>query len=295
MRTSVSDFPTFGRLDVTTPTEAKKIGMIKVRTHGNRFVCNITGLTIVNGTSLIAIDRNKLKFGNNMIKHIHAEKWNIISEIETVHTPFDVTSVNNNAIAVSLSLEGIISFFNISKSGKLKMSKSITVGKNCHGLCHVDGQLVVTFDSPVRKVKIFDLEGTLLHDVSKNENGEELFANPFYTAYNTKKKLIHVSDYDKGAMVNLNMKGKVVSVMDDFSFGGPLGVVVDPDGRILVCAAMPPSVCEIIQKGVRVIAGKDNGLVYPRCIAYSEKTRCLYVGTGVWGGDDIHVFELKAK
>lgn len=237
------------------------------------------------------MDRSRQTSGNNVIKHYHAVKGHLISKVNTLTQPFDVTTVADDKLAVTFPNDGEVKFVRITRSGKLKIDGSLSLGQYCRGVCHAEGKLFVTYDSPQRKLMIFDLHGILHKEICYAADGENIFSNPFYVAYNPERQVIHVSDFDKRQIVNLTLDGEVLSAENISSFGSPSGMTVGLEGRVFACVALPPSVCEVMHHKVCPLAGKDEGLIYPQAITYHEKTKCLYVG--MWGKDCLQVYSLK--
>lgn len=280
-------------VEVAKCTKAMYIGGINVRTNVDKLASNITGLVVLSANSLIAVDRTRHSTGNNSIKHIDALKGNIVSVLDTASCAFDVTAVSNDQFAATFSTEGRVRFVSVTKTGKLKMKRGFNAGENCHGICLVEDKLFVSYEGPRGQIKVFDLHGAFVKEISVDKDGNSIFSNPFYISFSEADGTVLVTDFDKRQLISLSQDGNVISVIQDRRFRVIAGVTSDTDGSVFVCIPSPASVMEVSQNDITVLSERNGDLVYPQSIAYCKATQHLYVG--MWGEDNIAVYQLSKE
>jgi DNA-binding beta-propeller fold protein YncE len=179
--------------------------------------------------------------------------------------PWEVTSVSQNELAVTLPLSQTIQFLSVS-SNNVKKKHTLKVDGNCHGIsCHKD-KMVVSFRSPA-KVQILLINGTVLQTIQDNN----IFLNPIYIT--TSDNYIYVSDSGMKTITKLNwqceVKGKYVCKEK------PLGLTMSNDGTVFVCYYDNNTIEEIsgdCTKGHVVV--KD--LPEPETVVWSAETCTLF-------------------
>ncbi|CAC5358235.1 unnamed protein product [Mytilus coruscus] len=69
-----------------------------------------------------------------------------IKEIELMDNPLDVSIIDSNTVAVTLSTRNCISIVDINTT---KILRTLPVKENCHGICFADGKLVVSLANKI--------------------------------------------------------------------------------------------------------------------------------------------------
>ncbi|XP_060553391.1 uncharacterized protein LOC132714512 [Ruditapes philippinarum] len=251
-----------------------KIG-IKTSQDGNH--CFITGMTLHTPDLLIITDyaNMAIKIVDISIKSVQA-RHNFDSE------PYDVTTVTQNEVAVTLPFRKTIQFFSVSRKN-LQKKHTLQVDGKCFGIsCHKD-KMVVSYLNPA-KIQILLINGTVLQTIQD----ENILKNP--NNITTSDNYIFVSDYLLKTVAKLNWQCEVTGKY--VCTAGPQGLTMSDDGTVFVC---------IDNNTIEEISGDcSEGQVvvkdieYPQAVYWSAETCTLYTSSRVTPECDfIKLFKLS--
>ncbi|XP_045206765.2 E3 ubiquitin-protein ligase TRIM71-like [Mercenaria mercenaria] len=244
-------------------------GEICVSTSQDKGTCFITGMTVPTSDILIVAD-----YGNFSIKMIDSKSYSIIGLLKLDRSPWDVTTVSEDKLAVTTPYSKEIQFVSF-KSNRLKRKGTIKVEGTCYGIYCYKEQLIVLFKSPA-KLQIIDLKGKVLKSVTKNILGVDIFSNPGYVTASSSS--IYVSDREKKAVIQLNWQGDVTGVYRVLR--APAGLAMLADGSVFLSDYHDKS-CSIknipgdCTRGEVVL--KD--LRKPFAICWCEANKTLYISS----------------
>ncbi|XP_060557926.1 uncharacterized protein LOC132718267 [Ruditapes philippinarum] len=236
---------------------------ICIKTSQDNHECTITGMTLLSPDLLIITDS-----GNSAVKMVDMSKMSVLAQQCFDSTPWEVTSVSQNELAVTLPCNQTIQFLSVS-SNNLKKKHTLKVDGTCHGIsCHKD-KMVVSFLSPA-KVQILLINGTVLQTIQD----DNIFINPFYIT--TSDNCIYVSDSGMKTITKLNwqceVKGKYVCK------DKPYGLTMSDDGTVFVCYYDNNTIEEIsgdCTKGQVVVKDVPG----PQTVVWSAETCTLFTSS----------------
>jgi hypothetical protein len=243
--------------------QSSQIDKICIKTSKDRCDCWVTAMTFLTPDLLIITDNLNcaIKIVDISKKSVKAKKYFEIS-------PWDVTSVSENEVAVTFPDNKTVEFFSVYRNN-LKQKHTLNVDGKCYGIvCHKD-KMVVSYCKPA-KVQILLSNGTVLQTI-QNEN---IFQIPEYIT--TNDNCIYVSDFYMKTVTKLNwqcdVKGKYVCA------DVPRGLITSDDGTVFVCYCDSNIIEEIsgdCSKGQVVVKDIQN----PQSVYWSAETCTLYASS----------------
>jgi DNA-binding beta-propeller fold protein YncE len=238
---------------------------INVKLSSDEDDCWITGITVSPQNQLFVADYN-----NNSIKMIDINSG-AIKQLQLESSPWDITMVNRDTLAVTLQYSKTIQFISYS-SNSLSLKNKLKIDGNCHGISHHQGKLAVTFLYP-GKLQIMDLKGNIKIKVEKDSNGDNIFSSPCYVTTNSHS--IYVSDKGNNAVLLFNFQGEMIGRNVDI--GCPRGITLLDDGSFFVSG--------YLTKCIYRVSGdcKDRTTVLenesPQAVCLCAETSSLYIST----------------
>jgi hypothetical protein len=85
---------------------------------------------------------------NVSLKLIDLIERNVESSIDLSDKPFDVTKVDENTVATSLTFGKKIQLLSVTSNGNITLAGSIHVGKQCYGIDYMNPYLIVACQNP---------------------------------------------------------------------------------------------------------------------------------------------------
>ncbi|XP_060556521.1 uncharacterized protein LOC132717103 [Ruditapes philippinarum] len=255
-------------------SQMDKIGII---TSKDRLDCWISGMTLHTPDLLIITD-----YANMAIKIVDIS----IKSVQAWHNfdskPYDVTTVSQNDVAVTLPFHQTIQFFSVSRNN-LRQKHTLKVDGECFGISFHKDKMVVSYLNPV-KVEILLINGTVLQSIQD----ENIFKKPLNIT--TSDNCIYVSDYSLKTVTKLNwqceVRGKYVCKES------PCGLTMSDDGTVFVCIENP-TIEEISGDCIKgQVVVKD--IQWPQAVNWSADTCTLYTSSRVTPECDfIKLFKLS--
>jgi hypothetical protein len=197
--------------------------------------------------------------------------------------PWDVTSVSQNEVAVTLPRHQTIQFFSVSRNN-LKQKHTLKVDGKCYGIsCHKD-KIVVLYKHPV-KVQILHINGTVLQTIQD----ENIFKEP--RCIRTSDNYIFVSDYILQKVIKLNWQLEVTCKYHCLTT--PHGLTMSDVGTVFVCYWSDHTITEISEDcSEEQIVVKD--IRYPQAVYWSAETCTLFTSSLSFPESDyIKLFKLS--
>lgn len=223
--------------------------------------CLITGCDMFEDGRIIFVDcreaNKRLLVTNN--------EGLFIKAIELMDNPLDVSIIDSNTVAVTLSTGNCISIVDINTT---KILRTLPVKENCHGICFADGKLVVSLANKL--LQFLDLSGNVLSTVSKMG---------FATYCSVTNNKIYYAAHDNDEVYCCDLNGSVKWKFSLKKNCFPRGITHDDFGNIFVACKTANKVIVIESNGKesRVLLTSDDGLNTPRVVHYNHKNDTLIV------------------
>jgi hypothetical protein len=235
-------------------------GEICVKTSKDKFMCWITGMTLLTPDLLIITD-----YLNKAVKMVDISSQSVSDQLQLDSKPWNITTVTSTDLAVTLPYTHTIQFISIS-SKKLKKKHTMKVKGQCYGISCYQDKLVVTYYNP-GKLQILEMNGTLLTTIfDKN-----IFGDPDNVTCN--KSSIYVSDFQMKSVTRINWQGDVIGSYS--CTGKPRGISLSDDGTVFVCGSERNVIEEISEDcSTGKVVLQDGIDQYAVC--WSEETKKLY-------------------
>jgi hypothetical protein len=242
---------------------------IGIKTSKDTLDCNISGMTLLTPDLLIITDYN-----NKAIKIVDISSKSVQAPHKFDSKPWDVTTVSQNEVAVTLPFHKTIQFFSVSRNN-LEKKHTLKVDGKCYGIsCHKD-KMVVSYLNPA-KIQFILINGTVLQTIQD----ENIFKNPEYIT--TSDNCIYVSDYDMKTVTKLNWQCEVTGkyVCTD----SPRGLTISDDGTVFVCIGK--NIIEEISEEIPGDCSEGQVVVkdiqQPRAVNWSAETCILYTSSSAF-------------
>jgi hypothetical protein len=263
------------------------IGQMNTRNRDDQEKCWITGMAILNDSSLLVADHN-----NKQIKLIGPNQ-EILKFIQLSVPPFDIALLDQKTMVCTLPEVKQIQFLSIGGKSDLKPGAELQLDFDCNGIDVSGGNLVLTSIAD-KYVTLISLKGDVMWTTASDVNhGGRLFEWPWYVKTNTETGEIYVSDRSKNTVTTLNCDGNVLSVRD-VRGKGPRGLTFDGVGNMYICHYMADELEIISTENPRdrlVLLNKSAGIQHPQCLCFDGVKGQLLLS--VINSDTISIFQIK--
>ncbi|VDI58903.1 Hypothetical predicted protein [Mytilus galloprovincialis] len=184
----------------------------KVDTKKKRRVF-ITGCAILPNGHLLFANAE----GRNLLEY--SRKGNFIGSIQVSASPYDITFLNSNRIAITYGYNG---FFEILNYHNGRVEKKIDTGQRCMGLSQSNGKIYIRL--AIDQVAVFDFKGNKLCSVAATGD----------LNISTHNNNIYCSSYSMNNICCYDKKGQEVWNFHDDSLLFPHGLANDRSGNVFV-------------------------------------------------------------
>ncbi|KAL3870559.1 hypothetical protein ACJMK2_038611 [Sinanodonta woodiana] len=253
--------------------EATELDEIDGR-HDDPNDCWFTGAEFLPDSRILLADRTNKKL------KLYSSVLQLITYLTLSSKPWDVTTLPNNEVAVSLPSEKTIQIVHV-MSVSMSTSRVIATDDQCYGIHYVDGKiLAVSYDGDPPHLKILSTDGEELAIIATDDDGFILFSKPIYVTATSDGSQIYVSDERLGCLVCLKNNGDHNFTYSAMDLGHAAGVTLDREGNIYVCGNTSNSVHVVSPQGDRVKVLVTDGISYPRAITFEPKEKKLLITQG---------------
>lgn len=248
----------------------------------------ITGCCFTRNNQLVLCDNanSKVKFLDTNINHKY--------ELPFIGKPFDVVSVNNDKIIVSVPDRKLLQYVAITPG--IKMGSGLRVGDSCYSLDLANDKIYACFENmqytynymtnvqTISKrdcgVRIYTVDGKVLKSITMMPIGE---GRPLYLALNSDgSKIFYSGESDADTFVICTTDtehglykyaGKMLSK--------PRALVSDDDDNVLVCDGSSNVVLVVNSDGIRskCLLTETDKLDSPISVCYNKESRTLVVAS----------------
>jgi hypothetical protein len=214
--------------------------------------------------------------------------------IDLSSKPWAVAKVDNNKVAITFPILGIIKLITFSKCMTVTNTEDIEVGGGCCGVAYSNNKLIVSFTDSKATVKILDMSGEVLKIFDKDQHEKYLFVQPYYLTISADNTVIYVSDFEKNCVIGLTFDGKVKAIYKDDQLKRPCQLTVDRSGAVFVCGSLSHNIHQLSSDltKVKILLDEEQGIESPVGVAYCQNTKRLYVSQYA---DNIKVFDLSLE
>ncbi|XP_052770647.1 RUN and FYVE domain-containing protein 2-like isoform X2 [Mya arenaria] len=236
---------------------------INIKAKGER-TCDVQGMVCTGQGIFVLTD-----WDNKTLKAVDIIGKSVLSVLQLDASPFDITQLKANLLAVTLPEARQIVLVQLLSNGNLNVFETISVTEKCFGIAVLDPGHIIVVNS---NVEVYDLQGNrsdILVDM-RDESMKDEFEELQYVAFGN--NLLYLTDWEQNSVTCMSMdKG----IKHQFQFteeilhdhGAPLGLAVSSTGAVFVRC----------RKGVYQLDGDlQNGRSLARrlprgvCLAYSD-------------------------
>ncbi|XP_045167572.2 protein wech-like [Mercenaria mercenaria] len=229
--------------------------------------CWITGMAMISNDEILLADCL-----NRSLKILNVTETSITSMIMPPGKPLDVTTINSETAAATLTDTGKILFVD-TKNG-LSTNNILTVRKNCKGIDYHDGHLVVSFCGSPPAVQILNMNGHILHEISDTH----IFQHPCNVAFSKDKKTVFVSDFKKNTVNELEIDGNLNVLVKHENLNRPSGLAMTKSGSVVVCCVGDSDRVSMIDTSTtEVLPLYTQHVEKPESILVREDLNCMYI------------------
>jgi len=193
--------------------------------------------------------------------------------------PCGICMYDDGTALVALPMKNLIQFIKI--DGKtLKLDKTLRVSGYIQGITTCRENIVVSYADPLG-VEMLSRTGSLEVRIDNTTAGREAFRSPWYLTTSTDQQSIYVSDWITHMIIRLDNRLQILQTFSDDLLRLPAGItaisydeilVADHDSNAIVSLQPSTGAC-------KKLLGKEDGIDYPRAIAYSPTQKTLYVSS----------------
>lgn len=192
--------------------------------------CDITGAVELPNGKLVIADMY-----NESLKLLDKE-YKVVAQYKLLTAPWDVCFIKDHQILVTFPKERRLQYF--TANGTFVAGQKIGRFSSFYGVDYHQDKIFVTCprDKPVANVKILDMEGKILKQISTQPGQQSYFVDPLFIAVRFDGKMVYISDSACNTITGLELKlnGKTVTHEEpkDNLFGG---IAPLPDGSVCLC------------------------------------------------------------
>ena len=246
---------------------------VNVRTIKDRKNPCIPGCTVMPSGHVVLCYRS-----DNQIKLLD-NSWTITGRL-ALQDPWDVSVIDSNNVIVSSLLKNQLQ--KVQVFPRLKAGSIIKLDMECWGVS-VSGEEIYTTchdNFGQGEVRVLDLQGQIKRRLGINPDGSHLFTSPYYITVSNSGEKIFISDGGTHTITCLTTTGTVIYSYKDDYMRFPRGLICDSGDNVLVCGLGHDNVRTISPDGNKchTLLTSQDGLRYPRSVAYKESEDTLIVG-----------------
>lgn len=210
-----------------TSVQPVNLGELCIKTSDDEKDCCITGMCLLTHGCLCLADN-----ANKAIKMVDTNSNHVASRMSLSYLPWDITSVTDKELAVTLPDKHRIQFLSVSPRGMKKKKRKLKVDGQCTSIHYYMQKFVVTYVEP-SKFQILGSKGGVLTTVVNSSRDGDLFHLPLYVRAN--KTSIYVSDSKEGesSIVMFNWLGEIIGTFKGVEWSA--GLSLKNDGSVFLC------------------------------------------------------------
>ncbi|XP_052765074.1 uncharacterized protein LOC128206555 [Mya arenaria] len=273
---------------VERPNKVKQAGNVNVRMPGDASPW-ISGLTLLSNNRLVAADCK-----NRSLKLVDLKYNRIIKTLTSESSPWDVTTLSDNQIAVTYPHVRVIHRLNIDIDGTFIRNKVIKTRSHCYGLVYSNGTFIVSFEEPNSGIEIIDMEGGVVKTLCQQSDNNPMFTSPWFLTFDPDIQAIVVSDCKQNIITSLNLNGDILCrLKDDLALTTPRGVCLDRHKSLYICGSESNTLCQAMdsnRNSIYQIIDRESGILNrPWAICYDNEKDQLIIGDE---NTDLRVFQI---
>ena len=289
--------PRSSRASNTSMLRSKTILAFKSQQCGQNF--GVTGLSMSNNGDILMVDRQQ-----SMVSIVN-EKRCLYCTYECESLPWDITSIGNDLIAVTIPGEKLVTILqvkenekDVSKSSKdstdrdvrehfrIEKMNDIVCQDECFGIDFSKGKLYVTFNAWMEDPHVGYYE---LNSNQQVLGSPSLTILPLYSLIAPQ----HIACDDSGTHVFIsdcgthgvvfydNMRDKVGMVYYSKDLVCPTGITLDRESNVYVCCRDSETVHKLSSDGSSgdIVLTAEDGIEKPRGICFDKMTKKLLIAS----------------
>ncbi|XP_053396147.1 uncharacterized protein LOC128556159 [Mercenaria mercenaria] len=162
----LQELKTFGSVNSNTVYSVKETREMNIKVQSDTLTCTVFGSCLTQGGQLLLPD-----FNNKKLKRVDISKLSVEDYCDLPSNPCGVCCIDNQEAVVTLN-NNTIQFVNL--RNPMKLTHDIKLDNYCFGIAYKDSKLLITNNST--SLYIYDMAGTLLQTISRDNSGNDLFS-----------------------------------------------------------------------------------------------------------------------
>ncbi|XP_053379874.1 uncharacterized protein LOC128546142 [Mercenaria mercenaria] len=253
---------------------------VNVKTSSDLYPCNLHGSCLTDNSFLLLAD-----YSNINLKRVDIVKMLVVDQCDLPSKPNGVCCISKQEAAVSLCNKSI-QFMSL--DNQMSCTRQIKLDHAAYGVAYKDKRLYITDYS--KSLYIHDMAGNLLHTVSKDSSGNDLFSLCWHLTFSNDT----LSVTSRNGLVTLTADGQHVKTFHRATLRSVTGVCTDKKGNIFASAYYSNKVIQVEQGGMKelgVVAQGSDGVNQPYSVCFDPCQNLLVVTQ--YSTDNIVLFELQ--
>lgn len=265
--------------------------IVSVKTRSDENPCLITGIL-----SLPSLDWLFCDNGNSKLK-LYNSQFQIKSEHILEETPYDVTSLEDHIVAVTVPRKMKILVFKVSAG--INLQEELRTSYRFHGISYSlsGNKFAVTcpIGSPA-SVRILSRDGKELMNILPDDNLQSLFLRPWYVTFDVTGNSFYVSDSQRSRVTSITRLAHRRFHYTHTNMKAPRGLAQTASGDLFVAGWGSDTVHRIDEEGrfQEEYLTRHDGIISPQalCVSYDKATIALSFDHSSCRSDFVHTFHL---
>ncbi|KAK3609303.1 hypothetical protein CHS0354_038011 [Potamilus streckersoni] len=221
---------------------AVKVGEIDLNSSDDNSPSLITAAICVSENRVILADS-----GNKKLKVFKNSKLSSTKELPC--EPWDMDSVLETRIVVTLPENRTLLFFEVDEAGLVTIQVSITTRLECWGVAKVGNMLAVTTNKSGHSVLLLDKRGNEIREIKAAGIMRRHLSYPVRVTSSMEGGILYICCHSENSLVALDINGKKIFSYNYKHLQSPVGAVVQRTGDLFFFDAKPTVVHHLSRKG----------------------------------------------
>ena len=231
-------------------------------------------------------------YRNSILILLHAT-FSLKEILQLDYQPWDVSQFDGSSVVITVPKRRKLKF--ITLFPKLRLGRSLKVGRACYGVQVVEDKIYVTcHNNPGNgEILVLDKLGHIKHRLGRPDKNPFMFSSPGYITVSSSSDRVFVTDIDTQTISCLMPNGTVVYQHTDQELRGPRDVCVDGGENIIICALDSNNVQVTRADSTKryTLLTSQNGVSNPHSVAYRHWDNTLILGC--WSTPHLFVYKVN--
>jgi hypothetical protein len=265
--------------------------MVSVKTRSDENPCLITGILSLSSLDWLFCDN-----GNSKLK-FYDSKFQIKSEQILEQAPYDVTSLQDHLVAVTVPGKMKILVFKVSPG--INLQEELRTNHRFHGISYSSSENKFAVTCPIgspASVRILSRDGKELMNVLPDENLQSHFLRPWYVTYDVTGNSLFVSDSQRSRVTSITRSVYRRFHYTHTNMKGPRALALTANGDVFVVGWGSDNLHRIDEDGQfqEEFLTRRDGIISPQalCVSYDRNTIALSLDHSSCRSDFVQIFRL---